>query len=214
MIIGINLINKLPIKLNNLLKPLPNQAPHTLINLIILFFLLLMILLLFRLIFGQGPKSQIGVDGEVGIDFQNGVGLFAGLAAVFTTTDLFYVGTFPGGLFLQFLDDVLLEDQDQAVQAEFLLAGGRLVVLVALVHHLRAEFAHVAQTHLHECDGAVLVEGNLPQLFGSLLFNVRLLFFMRLIYRRILLCHIVNNPLKSLECEAKFILKLSDRSSY
>ncbi len=56
------------------------------------------------------------------------------------------------------LDDVLFVDEHQAVQTKLLLAGGSLVVAVALVADLVARFAHVAVAHLDEGDRGVLVE--------------------------------------------------------
>lgn len=69
------------------------------------------------------------------------------------------VGAPPALALLQVLHDIFLVDQHQAVQAELLLAGGGLVVSVALVSDLVPTLAHVAMPYLHERNRGVLVEG-------------------------------------------------------
>lgn len=69
------------------------------------------------------------------------------------------VGAPPRLVFLQVLDNVLLVDQDEAVEAELLLARSRLVVSIALIPDLASGLAHVAVADFHKRDSGVSIEG-------------------------------------------------------
>lgn len=157
VVVRVHLVYELTVEVRQLLQLLPQQGPHILLLTLVILFLALL----------SGPASEVAVNCVRRVHLQDREGLLTGQAAVLAPAYFAHVGAPPGIILLNAVNDVVLEDEKEAVEAKLLFAGSGLVVAVALVHQLVFDFAHVASSDLHEGNSGAFVEGQLLGLLGS-----------------------------------------------
>ena len=140
VVVRVHLVYQLTVEVRQLLQFLPEQGPHILLLTLVLLFLALL----------PGPTPEVAVNWVRRIHLQDCVGLLAGQTAVLAPAYFAYVGAPPGIILLNAINNVVLEDEEEAVEAKLFFAGSGLGVAVALVHQFIFDFAHVAGSHLHE----------------------------------------------------------------
>ena len=185
MVICVHLVYQLPIEVNQLLEFLLQQTSHA--------FLLPFFAFLLSL---PGSQAQVSVDWVSRVKFKAAEGFLTSNAAGFAPTNFFDIRTPPRIATLKRVNDVVLEDESETIEAELFLARSCLIVAVALINQASFDFAHMTCSYLHKGNRWAFVKGQLLYPFAWIsLLKVRL-FFVFSHYLRSLI-HLINIEIKN-----------------
>lgn len=116
--------------------------------------MLLFLLLVIRFCF----KSEIGIHWHRSIKLKSWEKLLSSIATIFASTNFPMVRTKPWFLALQMFDNIFFENEDEAIEAKFLLTGSSHIIAVTLISNFVPRLAHVTVSHLHKRNWGQFVE--------------------------------------------------------